>query len=167
MDSMHGSITGSSRRPTNWPRPHKREGGTTDGNDAGLHASRSDSKPPAEEQGLRGVSQDGGHLGAPAALRELRARRLLRLVQEQARDETCARNRTSGRQVSRARRELDVLLRRRRDVRGRLNPGTPSPLAGEAPGGALRGERSLGVGRVALDHLTEPDDRVEGRVKSN
>src|SRR5207253_9376963 len=66
------------------------------------------------------MSQDGGHLGASAAVRELRARRLLRLLQEQARHQTCARNRTSDHQVSRAWRELDVLLRRRRDVRSRL-----------------------------------------------
>src|SRR6266550_6495472 len=71
------------------------------------------------------MSQDGGHLGASAALRELRARWLLRLIQEQARDQTRAGNRTSDRQVSRAWRELDVLLRRRRDVRSRLAISLP------------------------------------------
>src|SRR2546429_5928358 len=66
------------------------------------------------------MSEDGGHVGSPALVRALRPRRLLRLVQEQARDQALPRHRPSDRQVARARRELDVLLRRRRHVRGRL-----------------------------------------------
>src|SRR5947199_8654330 len=93
------------------------------------------------------MSQDGGYLGASAALRELRARWLLRLIQEQARDQTRARNRTSDRQVSRAWRALDVLLRRRRDVRIRLS-----------------GECSLGFGSLDFDHLTESVNSLVGAV---
>src|SRR5438093_4117607 len=96
------------------------------------------------------MSQDGGHLGASAALRELRARWLLRLIQEQARHQTRPRNRPSDRQVSRAWRELDVLLRRRRDVRSRLS-----------------GECSLGFGSLDFDHLTESVDCLDGVVEGD
>src|SRR5207237_678462 len=162
MDSMHGSITGSSKRPTNWPHPPEREGGN-DGNDASLCAPRSDSKPQAEDDRLRGMSQDGGYLGAPAALRELRTRRLLRLIQEQARDQTCAGNRASDRQVARARRELDVLLRRRRDVRSRLTISLPRVRGGSGWGSG--GQRSLGLGGLDFDHLTESVHRLDRVVQ--
>src|SRR5260370_6259444 len=66
------------------------------------------------------MSEDGGYLGSPALVRGLRPRRLLRLVQEQACDQALPLHRPPDHQVARARRELDVLLHRRRDVRGRL-----------------------------------------------
>jgi hypothetical protein len=57
---------------------------------------------------------------APPALSDVRPRRLLRLLQEQACNQALSRHQPSDHQVARARRELDVLLHRRRDVRGRL-----------------------------------------------
>src|SRR6267378_1096942 len=113
-------IPGSLRPPTSWRRRLSPKGGIHVGYHTGLFAPRADSESTAENQGLRGMSEDGGHLGSPALVRSLRPRWLLRLVEEQARDQALPRHQPSRYQVARARRELDVLLYRRRDVRGRL-----------------------------------------------
>src|ERR1700737_288403 len=142
-DCMRDCITGSLRPPTSWqPRPDKGRRYIDDGNHTSLYASRADSESAATYQGLRGVSEDGRHLGAPAAVRGLRPRRMLRLVKEQARDQALPRDRPSSGQVTRAWRELDVLLRRRRHVRDRLT-GFPPCLRGRVGWGLPRLPASL------------------------
>src|SRR5688572_2551799 len=59
------------------------------------------------------MPEDRRRLGPPPALSHLRPRRLLRLVEEQARDEALSRDETPDRQVVRARRGLALVLRRR------------------------------------------------------
>ena len=68
---------------------------------------------------LQGVPRDGSALAPPAPLPRVRARRLLRLVAEHARDEALPRHRASPRPLVRARRGVVVVLRRRGRLRGR------------------------------------------------
>src|SRR5712691_4109983 len=82
MGYTRDSITGSLRLPTSWRRRRSREGGIDVGHDTGLYTSRADSESAAENHGLRGMSEDGGHLGPPPAVRGLRPRRVLRLVKK-------------------------------------------------------------------------------------
>src|SRR5215471_4818843 len=78
-----------------------------------MHASRVDSQGQTQREGLRGMPEDGRLVGPPASVPELRARRLLRLVQEQARHDTLPRDSTSHRSVPRAGRGLALVLRGR------------------------------------------------------
>src|SRR5438270_4256002 len=120
-DYTRDCITGSSRLPISWQPRLSLRGGTQHGHDTGLLPPRPHFESPAQDERLRGVPENGRHLGAPSPLRSLRPRRLLRLLEEQARDQALSRYGTPGDQVARARRELDVLLSGRRDVRARLS----------------------------------------------
>src|SRR5690242_18267274 len=55
----------------------------------------SDSRCTAAHTGLRGVPEDGRHVGSLAALSHLRPRRLLRFIEEQACDQTFPCDQTS------------------------------------------------------------------------
>src|SRR5438309_5121491 len=176
MGCTRDCTRGSLRPPTSWRPRLSRKGGIDVGYNTGLHAPRANSQSKAENQGLRGVSEDGGHLGSPAFVRGLRPCRLLRLVEEQARDLTLPRHQPSDRQVARARRELDVLLHRRRDVRGRLGraPAEEHPaIAAHVERGGLK---SSGLeqpqdalnrqGAIAIDREPFQVARPIGRVRS-
>src|ERR1035441_4932166 len=76
-----------------------------------LQASRSDQGQAYEQEGMRRLPQNGRHLGAPPALSDVRARRMLRLLQEQARHQALPRDETPPRPVHRTRRGLDLVLR--------------------------------------------------------
>ena len=89
-------------------------------------ATRRASLAAAHARGLRGVPARRHPLGAPAAVPDLRARRLLRLLDRQARDRALPRDRAPGDAQHRARRGLALVLRRRprRLSRCRLVAGT-------------------------------------------
>src|ERR1700694_26013 len=112
------------------------------------------------------MSEDGGYLGSLALVRGLRPRWLLIFVEKQARHETLPRHRPSDRQVPRARRGLDVLLHRRRDVRGRLRRFS-LPLGGRAGWGPLGGEGAFRFGRLDLDYFAKPVDGFDGVVEGD
>jgi hypothetical protein len=61
---------------------------------------------------LRGMSRDGRRMGTPTRLPHLRPRRLLRLVEEPARDEALSHDRHPVIQSDGAGRGLEVVLRR-------------------------------------------------------
>src|ERR1700751_3729528 len=67
----------------------------------------------ADAQRMRRVLEDGRHLGASAILPGVRARGLLRFVEEQACYETLPSDEAPDHEVVRARRELGLLLHRR------------------------------------------------------
>src|SRR5438132_7465572 len=140
-DCMPDCINGSLKLPTSWQRPPDKGRSSNHGHDESLHASRTDPESAAAFERLRGMSEDGGYLGAPPVVRGVRSRRVLRLVEEQACDQALPGYRSSDHQVARARRELDVLLPRRRHVRGRLSP-TPadqhSAITADVKGGRLK-----------------------------
>src|ERR1700692_1968244 len=62
------------------------------------------------------MSAQRRYVGALAPVRGVRARRLLRLLAEQARDEALSRDQASRHRLARARRGLEVLLRARSGV---------------------------------------------------
>src|SRR5882762_8015054 len=76
-----------------------------------VHAPQSDPARQTQDQGLRGMPQDGRHLGSSSLVFELRPRRLLRLLEKQARHETLSRREASRRPLAGTGRELDVVLR--------------------------------------------------------
>src|SRR5712691_583779 len=59
------------------------------------------------------MPQDGRHLGASAAVPHLRARRLLRRIEEQARHQALSRDEAPDHHLARTGRELELVLRRR------------------------------------------------------
>src|ERR1700722_10147225 len=71
------------------------------------------------------MSQDGRHLGAPATLPDVRPRGLLRFLKKQARHQTFSLDQAPHCPLLRARRKLDVVLRRRINARRRLNRRKP------------------------------------------
>src|SRR5262245_17537939 len=84
---------------------------------------------------LRRVPQDGRHLGAPAPVPHLRARRLLRRLEKQARHEALPRHAAPDHHVDRARRRLELVLRRPRRHGARVTPdfsGSPTIEARQA-----------------------------------
>src|ERR1700722_3633949 len=106
------------------------------GDHAGYHRSARDPDPPgfpADTGGLRGVPAPEVGVGAPAAVPDLRARRVLRLLPAAARPRSRLRGRPPGRAVVRAGRELALVLCRRNL---RLIAGTR--LVTTAPGRARR-----------------------------
>src|SRR5712691_2364246 len=78
-----------------------------------MYASGPDPRRDAEHGGVRGVLADRGFLGSPAVVPDLRPRRLLRSVKEPACHEALSRDRAPPDPVGRARRGLDLVLRRR------------------------------------------------------
>src|SRR5919198_3174166 len=76
-----------------------------------VHAPRPGAGGDAERRRVRGVSEDGRRVGAPAPVPQLRARRLLRQLEEQARDEALPLFGPSHRPVLRAGRGLELVLR--------------------------------------------------------
>src|SRR5258707_5657962 len=76
---------------------------------------------------LRGMPRDGRHLGAPSPLPGVRARRLLRRFEEQARQQAFQEDRASDHDLPRAGGELELVLCRR------ARHGTL--MSGEAGGG--------------------------------
>jgi hypothetical protein len=73
---------------------------------------------------MRGMFENGGYLGASAAMYELWSRGLLRLLEEQACDQTLPQNEAPDYQIIRARRRLGMVLRRR----NRAGIGLKTPL---------------------------------------
>ena len=91
---------------------------------------------PETHRRLRGVPEDRRPLGAPAHVRDLREDRLLRLVAEPARVPARARGRAPDRPLRRARRGLELVLRRRGRVRGRRDGAAAAASA--TPSGSRR-----------------------------
>src|SRR4051794_41147792 len=94
-------------------------------------ACRAGSTPGTDPSGraphtrrMRGVPATGLTVGAPAAVPDLRPRRLLRLLAAEARQRARARHRASDRGVVRARGGLALVLRGRA-VRMTANTGVP------------------------------------------
>src|SRR5580700_10301537 len=86
------------------------------GDHAGSHRSARNPDPPgvpADTGGLRGVPAPGVGVGAPAAVPDLRTRRVLRFVPAAARPRPRLSGRPPGRAVVRAGRELALVLCRR------------------------------------------------------
>src|SRR5689334_14051667 len=77
------------------------------------------------------MPRHGGHVGAPSAVPHLRARRLLRRLEEQARHEAFPLEPSSDRDLAGARRVLELVLHRR-DRDGDRMTGEAAP-AGAAP----------------------------------
>src|ERR1039458_875825 len=75
-----------------------------------MQPSRSDKDQADDQEGMRRLSQNGRHLGAPQALFVLRTRRMLRLLQEQARHQSLPRDETPAGALHRTRRGLDLVL---------------------------------------------------------
>jgi hypothetical protein len=61
-----------------------------------MFTSEPDQSDEHEDACMRRVREDGGSLGASAAVHGVRERRVLRLVEEQARDEAFSRDETSA-----------------------------------------------------------------------
>ena len=74
--------------------------------------SRYDPRRDAECERMRGVLEDGQPLGASADVRGVRPRRVLRFLNQQARDQTLSRNEPPDHHLARTRRALEVLLHR-------------------------------------------------------
>src|SRR5207237_404166 len=87
-----------------------------------LFAPRSGEDRPAENEGLRGVPEDGRHVAASAPVPRLRPRRLLRRLEEQARDQALPLDEAPDHHVARAGRGLELVLRRRSDDGASLAP---------------------------------------------
>src|SRR5262245_47607205 len=104
-----------------------------------MHAHGPDPRRHAERERVRGVSSDGRPLGPPAALSLLRPRRLLRLLEEQARDEALPRHGPPDHPVLRAGGGLGLVLRRRGDAGVRIGAGHSL-----APTGTIR--KQIGAG---------------------
>src|SRR5215471_12930063 len=103
---------------------------------------------------LRGVSRHGRYLGSSAPLPDLRARRLLRRFQEQARDQAFPRDEAPDHELARARRRLELVLRRR--DRDAVEMSGPAALSkGEDSAGA-RTDFAL---RSAAARLSRPAER--------
>src|ERR1022692_1827365 len=75
-----------------------------------LQASRSDQGYAYGQERLRGVPQNRRYLGPPPALFIVRARGMLRLLQEQARHQTLSRDETPLGPLHRTGRVLDLVL---------------------------------------------------------
>src|SRR5580692_6942968 len=73
-----------------------------------LSARKRDSSGQAQWQRLQGVPRDGRYLGPPEGMSHLRSRRLLRLIQEQARHQALSPDETSDHAVFRARERTGV-----------------------------------------------------------
>ncbi len=114
----------------NWPTPTEGEHNRRE-----LHAPGPDTRRPPLGAGLRGLPEDRGHVGTPARMPLLRARRLLRLEQEQARNQALPGKRPPDRAILPARGGLDLVLR----GRGRHGARPLKSLRGPACG---LGERS-------------------------
>src|SRR5271156_2469290 len=77
-----------------------------------MYSSETNSRGNASDpSGVRGVFEDGRHLGSLAALFGVRARGVLRFVQEQTCDETFSRHEACDHEVVRAWRGLGLVLR--------------------------------------------------------
>jgi hypothetical protein len=83
------------------------------GNERSLHTSRSDSGSHAQRKRMRRLFARRRPLAASAPVFDLRSRRLLRFLAEQARDEALPRDETSADSFLRAWRRVGVVLRRR------------------------------------------------------
>jgi len=77
-----------------------------------MHPSRLDSlsRPTGRGRGLWGVPRDRWALGPPAAVPDLRARRLLRQLDRQTRDRPPPGDRPPDHPLGRARRGLELVL---------------------------------------------------------
>lgn len=67
-----------------------------------LHPHRSDSSCQAAYARMRRVPEDGGYLGSPAAVHDLRACRLLRFFEEQACNQALSRHQAPHHALDRA-----------------------------------------------------------------
>src|SRR5215510_10274765 len=86
-------------------------------NERRLHTSRSDTGSHAQRKRMRRLFARRGQLAASAPVFDLRARRLLRFLAEQARDEALPLDETSADSFLRAGRRVGVVLRRRTHFR--------------------------------------------------
>src|SRR5438874_12287508 len=80
-----------------------------------MRAPRTDQDPPrpAPRPGLCRLPEDRRRVGAPSRVSIVRPRRVLRFLAEPSRDEALPRVEASARDLGRARRDVDVVLRRR------------------------------------------------------
>src|SRR5258706_5586788 len=78
-----------------------------------MRASRSNPQSDSERRRMRGLPEDRRRLGALASLSHVRARRLLRRLEEQARDDAFSEGQAPHRPVVRAGRNLALVLHRR------------------------------------------------------
>src|SRR4029450_12667974 len=99
--SSGATWTGTPNTPTLWRTPHDQPALRPPGPGPGR---------PAVRRRLRRVPGHRRPLGTPAPVRDVRPRRLLRLVAEQARDRALPRHRPPARPVVRAGRELVGVL---------------------------------------------------------
>src|SRR5881275_671723 len=72
--------------------------------------------------------EDGGLLGTPAPVPHLRPYRLLRRLEEQARDEALPLNQSPDHHFARARRRLELVLCRRGGARARMSESSSPTL---------------------------------------
>src|SRR4029078_9465109 len=93
---------------------------------------------------LRGMPEERQPLGAPPHVPDVWEDRLLRLLSEPACEPPCTRGRASGRPLGRARRGLELVLRRRGDVRPDL---TRVPTFGRD----LRAQPPLGTAAASAE----------------
>ena len=100
------------------PRPEPKVGGAMEPPCSHLHMIHD---VDAQRRRLRGLPAHRRHLGAPAPVPHVRSRRLLRPVEEHARDQALPRRAPPADPVVRTRRELAVVLRRRGDDGTRLS----------------------------------------------
>src|SRR5690349_7242183 len=93
----------------------------------------------AEHARLRGMPRHGRHVGAPAPVSHLRSCGLLRRLEEQARDAALPLGSSSHHHVARARRDLELVLRRRhRDGARRRMTEATVPATATSPWSPLR-----------------------------
>jgi hypothetical protein len=77
-----------------------------------LQTPESDSKSECTYEGVRGMLENGGHVGAPATLLGVRARGLLRFVKEQTCHEAFSSNEAPDHAVAGTGRKLGLVLHR-------------------------------------------------------
>src|SRR5258707_5205480 len=82
-----------------------------------LHAFESHSQSNATHRGLRRVPENGRFRGASSFVHGVRPRRMLRLLQKQARHQALPPRQASHHAFARTRRKLGLVLRRRRRTR--------------------------------------------------